>query len=86
MVTETKDAILAHFVEHYPVSEIDIAHIIQKLVKKVFRHIITHDKIRPDGRALDEVRPISSEVGLLARPHGCSLFPRGQNQGLNCLA
>ena len=86
MVSETKEAILEHFVELYPESEIDIAHIVQKLVKKVFRHIITHDKIRPDGRALDEVRPISCEVGLLARPHGCSLFTRGQTQVLNCLA
>lgn len=86
MVSETKEAILEHFVELYPESEIDIAHTVQKLVKKVFRHIITHDKIRPDGRALDEVRPISCEVGLLARPHGCSLFTRGQTQVLNCLA
>lgn len=86
MVSETKEAILEHFVELYPESEIDIAHIVQKLVKKVFRQIITHDKIRPDGRALDEVRPISCEVGLLARPHGCSLFTRGQTQVLNCLA
>ncbi|MEF2780342.1 polyribonucleotide nucleotidyltransferase [Acidaminococcus intestini] len=86
MVSETKEAILEHFVELYPESEIDIAHIVQKLVKKVFRHIITHDKIRPDGRALDEVRPISCEVGLLARPHGCSLFTRGQTQVFNCLA
>ena len=86
MVSETKEAILEHFVELYPESEIDIALIVQKLVKKVFRHIITHDKIRPDGRALDEVRPISCEVGLLARPHGCSLFTRGQTQVLNCLA
>ncbi len=86
MVSETKEAILEHFVELYPESEIDIAHIVQKPVKKVFRHIITHDKIRPDGRALDEVRPISCEVGLLARPHGCSLFTRGQTQVLNCLA
>lgn len=86
MVSETKEAILEHFVELYPESKIDIAHIVQKLVKKVFRHIITHDKIRPDGRALDEVRPISCEVGLLARPHGCSLFTRGQTQVLNCLA
>lgn len=86
MVSETKEAILEHFVELYPESEIDIAHIVQKLVKKVFRHIIIHDKIRPDGRALDEVRPISCEVGLLARPHGCSLFTRGQTQVLNCLA
>jgi polyribonucleotide nucleotidyltransferase len=86
MVSEAKDEIMAHFTELYPDNEIDIAHIVQKLVKKVFRRIITVDKIRPDGRALDEIRPISCEVGLLARPHGCSLFTRGQTQVLNCLA
>ncbi len=86
MVSEAKEEILAHFTELYPDNEIDIAHVVAKLVKRVFRHIITVDKIRPDGRALDEVRPISCEVGLLARPHGCSLFTRGQTQVLNCLA
>ena len=82
MVSEAKEEILAHFTELYPDNEIDIAHVVAKLVKRVFRHIITVDKIRPDGRALDEVRPISCEVGLLARPHGCSLFTRGQTQVL----
>ena len=86
MVSETKEEIMAHFTELYPDNEIDIAHVVAKLVKRVFRHIITGDKIRPDGRALDEVRPISCEVGMLARPHGCSLFTRGQTQVLNCLA
>jgi polyribonucleotide nucleotidyltransferase len=86
MVSEAKEEIMAHFTELYPDNEIDIAHVVAKLVKRVFRHIITVDKIRPDGRALDEVRPISCEVGLLARPHGCSLFTRGQTQVLNCLA
>ena len=86
MVSETKEEIMAHFTELYPDNEIDIAHVVAKLVKRVFRHIITVDKIRPDGRALDEVRPISCEVGMLARPHGCSLFTRGQTQVLNCLA
>ena len=86
MVSEAKEEILAHFTELYPDNEIDIAHVVAKLVKRVFRHIITVDKIRLDGRALDEVRPISCEVGLLARPHGCSLFTRGQTQVLNCLA
>ncbi|WP_416181576.1 polyribonucleotide nucleotidyltransferase [Acidaminococcus timonensis] len=85
MVSETKEEIMAHFTELYPDNEIDIAHVVAKLVKRVFRHIITVDKIRPDGRALDEVRPISCEVGMLARPHGCSLFTRGQTQVLNCL-
>ena len=44
--------------------------------------MITHEKIRPDGRALDEVRPVSCEVGLLPRTHGSGLFTRGQTQVL----
>lgn len=81
-----KEDIAAHFAEKYPDNEVDVAYITQKLIKAVVRHTISVDKIRPDGRALDEVRPISCEVGMLARPHGCSLFTRGQTQVLNCLA
>ena len=44
--------------------------------------MITHEKIRPDGRGLEEVRPISCEVGLFARTHGSGLFTRGQTQVL----
>ena len=58
MVEETKAEIMEHFTELYPDNEIDIAHVVQKLVKRVFRHIITVDKIRPDGRALDEIRQL----------------------------
>lgn len=86
MVDEVKEEIAAHFSEKYPDNGVDVAYITQKLIKAVVRHTISVDKIRPDGRALDEIRPISCEVGLLARPHGCSLFTRGQTQVLNCLA
>ena len=86
MVDEVKNEIADHFLEKYPDNGVDIAYIIQKLIKAVVRHTISVDKIRPDGRDLDEIRPISCEVGLLARPHGCSLFTRGQTQVLNCLA
>ena len=44
--------------------------------------MISVDKIRPDGRALDEIRPITCEVGLLPRVHGSALFTRGQTQAL----
>lgn len=47
------------------------------------REGIVADKIRPDGRQLDEIRPLSSEVGLLPRAHGSSLFTRGVTQGMN---
>lgn len=47
------------------------------------REGIVADKVRPDGRQLDEIRPLSSEVGLLPRVHGSSLFTRGVTQGMN---
>lgn len=50
---------------------------------KDVRRGIVEDNIRPDGRALDEIRPLSSEVGLLPRAHGSSLFTRGVTQALN---
>lgn len=50
---------------------------------KDVRHGIVEDGKRPDGRALTEIRPLSSEVGLLPRAHGSSLFTRGVTQGMN---
>jgi len=50
---------------------------------KDVRKGIVEDNIRPDGRALNEIRPLSSEVGLLPRTHGSSLFTRGVTQALN---
>ncbi|MFZ1801492.1 MAG: polyribonucleotide nucleotidyltransferase [Candidatus Saccharimonas aalborgensis] len=52
-------------------------------VHKDVRDGIVKDGVRPDGRKLDEIRPLSSEVGLLPRAHGSSLFTRGVTQGLN---
>lgn len=54
----------------------------QALHKDV-RNGIIKDGVRPDGRRLDEIRPLSSEVGLLPRAHGSSLFTRGMTQGMN---
>lgn len=50
---------------------------------KDVRRGIVEEQTRPDGRALDEVRPLSSEVGILPRTHGSSIFTRGVTQGLN---
>lgn len=50
--------------------------------KNVFRRLIIDDKHRVDGRRLDEIRPLSSEIDLLPRPHGSSLFTRGETQSL----
>ena len=48
-----------------------------------FRNIITKEKIRPDGRKMDEIRPLSAEVDFLPRTHGSALFTRGQTQSLS---
>ena len=50
---------------------------------KDVRRGIVEEGVRPDGRALDEIRPLSSEVGILPRTHGSSLFTRGVTQGMN---
>lgn len=50
---------------------------------KDVRRGIVEDQTRPDGRGLDEIRPLSSEVGILPRTHGSSLFTRGVTQGMN---
>jgi polyribonucleotide nucleotidyltransferase len=57
--------------------------VLDKLVKNEVRRLITEDKVRPDGRGVDEIRPLSSEVGLLPRTHGSGLFTRGQTQALS---
>lgn len=72
--------IYAHFDEIYPEDRETVVEIVQKMIKEIVRHMIAVDKIRPDGRQLDEVRPISCEVGLFARTHGTGLFTRGQTQ------
>ena len=54
-------------------------------VHKDVRRGIVEDQTRPDGRKFDEIRPLSSEVGVLPRTHGSALFTRGMTQGLNII-
>lgn len=61
---------------------VDIKGAFAKIVEKEIRKIILHDGIRPDNRAMDEIRPLNIEVGILPRPHGSALFTRGQTQAL----
>jgi polyribonucleotide nucleotidyltransferase len=61
----------------------EVKQIAEDLEKDVVRELITIDKIRPDGRKLDEIRPLASEVSLLPRVHGSGLFTRGQTQALS---
>jgi polyribonucleotide nucleotidyltransferase len=55
----------------------------QMAIHKDVRKGIVDDGVRPDGRTLTEIRPLSSEVGFLPRAHGSSLFTRGMTQGMN---
>ncbi len=84
-INEIKAAIIAEYTEQ----EADeatlkqVKEILNKLVKEEVRRLITVEKVRPDGRQIDEIRPLSSEVGLLSRTHGSGLFTRGQTQALS---
>ena len=79
-IADVKADTMAHFLEFYPDSAKEISSILHKLVKEIVRKMITKEKIRPDGREVEEVRPVSCEVGLLPRVHGSGLFTRGQTQ------
>lgn len=60
----------------------DVHTALHDLEKDEVRRLITHERIRPDGRKIDEIRSLASEVGLLPRVHGSGLFTRGQTQAL----
>ncbi len=80
---EIKAEILQQFLEEYPEEESAIKKIMDSVEKKIIRRIMTVEKVRIDGRAITEVRPISVEVGVLPQPHGSGLFTRGQTQILS---
>ncbi|EJT8157927.1 polyribonucleotide nucleotidyltransferase [Listeria monocytogenes] len=61
----------------------EVAHILEMIEKDEMRRLISQDKIRPDGRKVNEIRPLSSEVSMLPRVHGSGLFTRGQTQALS---
>lgn len=68
--------------EKYPESTSVINEALYKLEKSVVRNYLLKEHRRVDGRALDEIRPLSAEVGILPRTHGSGLFRRGQTQVL----
>lgn len=76
---ETKE----HFAETYPEGGRDIDAVLYNIVKEQVRAMILDDGIRPDNRALNEIRPIWCETGVLPRTHGTGLFKRGQTQVLS---
>ena len=70
-----QDAIMEKFGEEYP-------ELIYKIQKKIVRRWLLEDHKRVDGRRMDQIRPLASEVGILPRTHGSGLFTRGQTQVL----
>lgn len=82
-IQTAKSEALAVLSEQFEDSDDDIIQALDALTKAIVRRLITHDKIRPDGRALNEVRPLTCEVDLLPRTHGSAVFTRGQTQILS---
>src|SRR5207248_192808 len=87
LVAKLKESMFAHFTDEIGdefdslKAEYDEAFTVA--LHKDVRDGIVKDSIRPDGRKLNEIRPLSSEVGFLPRAHGSSLFTRGVTQALN---
>jgi len=89
-VDEIKETVLADMLEEY--SDLDEEELakVEKDTKKVLgmiegeqvRYLINDKKIRPDGRKMDEIRPLSAMIDLLPRTHGSAVFTRGQTQAL----
>lgn len=63
----------------------DVAEILEQMEHAEVRRLITEDKIRPDGRRVDEIRPLDAEIDYLPKVHGSGLFTRGQTQALSVL-
>ena len=63
----------------------DVAEILEQMEHAEVRRLITEDKVRPDGRRVDEIRPLDAEVDFLPKVHGSGLFTRGQTQALSVL-
>ena len=76
------DDIVATFEEKYPDIKVILPELIYKIQKKIVRRWLLVDKKRVDGRRMDEIRPLASEVGVIPRVHGSGLFTRGQTQVL----
>ena len=77
---EVNAQILEHFAETYPDSQRQILDVLYKVKKEIMRAKIIEHGVRPDGRKLDEIRPIWCEAGILPRVHGSAVFTRGETQ------
>lgn len=81
-IKQISDEVVERYAEEYPDFAAEISEKVHNLEKEFVRQKIVSQKKRIDGRGLDEIRPISCEVGVLPRAHGSALFTRGQTQVL----
>lgn len=81
-LSRVKDELIAELEEKEDYREVELNVIFENLTQEIFRKQILVDRKRSDGRDFTEIRPLSSEVGLLPRVHGSGLFTRGQTQAL----
>jgi polyribonucleotide nucleotidyltransferase len=82
LVKQIKDELAAALPTDDPNAKKKLATYYEHLRERLFREQVTKERIRPDRRAFDEIRPISIETGVLPRTHGSSLFTRGETQAL----
>ncbi|HGD3275687.1 TPA: polyribonucleotide nucleotidyltransferase, partial [Streptococcus agalactiae] len=77
----------ARYAEHEEYDRImrDVAEILEQMEHAEVRRLITEDKVRPDGRRVDEIRPLDAVIDFLPQVHGSGLFTRGQTQALSVL-
>ncbi len=81
LLEATKAEVLAPYLENEELWA--VKEIVNKVEREIVRELIVKEKARIDGRALNEIRPLSLEVGVLPRVHGSGLFTRGQTQVLS---
>ncbi len=77
-----KKSIVALFPEEEEASRAQAGSVFDRIKEELFRKILLEEGLRPDGRKFNEIRPITSEVSLLPRPHGSALFTRGETQAI----
>ena len=89
-IENTTEEMKAHFDEDETLTEKERTKLVKQageysesIVAEEVRRLISDEKIRPDGRKLDEIRPLNSQVDLLPRVHGSAMFTRGQTQVLS---
>lgn len=82
-IDQTKEKVKTQFSEIYPNQMNEVDEILNSLLKKEIRSLILEDRIRPDNRKMEEIRPITAKIDYLTKPHGSGLFTRGETQVLS---